>query len=525
MVRSFFEYAGRDPARVAVVHTDGRQVTYGEMRDDANRLSNFLWDRGLASGDVIACLLPNSYQLMAVVRGAAQLPLHLTPVNWHLTAPEIAYILRDSGAKVLFTADPFVERAEEAAAEAGLPAGAVVALALAPEGGAARLTGPVGAASAAIPRDRAAGNRMLYTSGTTGRPKGVRRPLRGVVPDEAAGSAVARARRYGVDHEDGVFLGLAPMYHASPLAYADQALDVGHRVVLLERWNRERVLEAIAEHGVTWLYLVPLMMQELVALPEDERAALRVGSIRSIVHTAAPCPPHVKRAMIDWLGPVLVELYGGTEGSATVITSEEWLTHVGSVGRALPHVSLRILDDDRDEVPVGEVGTVYFRNEEMSFAYLGDPAKTAASRLDGHVTLGDLGRLDEDGYLYLSDRAADLIISGGVNIYPAEIEHALLELPGVTDACVVGRPDEKWGESVHAVVVADRPGTEEEIAAALGAELRSRIAGYKIPRSWAFAEELPRSSAGKLLRREIRESVADDRADAPHLGQDAGPVL
>ncbi|OLT11032.1 hypothetical protein BJF79_24765 [Actinomadura sp. CNU-125] len=202
-----------------------------------------------------------------------------------------------------------------------------------------------------------------------------------------------------------MFLGFAPMYHASPLAYADQALDVGHRVVLLERWDRGRVLRAIAEHGVTWLYLVPLMMRELVALPEDERAALRVGSIRSIVHTAAPCPPHVKQAMIDWLGPVLVELYGGTEGAATVITSREWLAHVGSVGRPLPHVSLRILDEDGNEVPVGQVGTVYFKNEELAFVYLGDPAKTAASRLDGHVTLGDLGRIDEDGYLYLSDRS------------------------------------------------------------------------------------------------------------------------
>ncbi|MBE1536838.1 AMP-binding protein [Actinomadura algeriensis] len=508
MVRSFFEYADNDPARVAVVHTDGRRITYGEMRDDANRIGNFLWDRGLAPGDAVACLLPNSHRLMAVVRGVTQLPLYLTPVNWHLTAPEITYILRDAGAKVLFTADPFVELAERAAADAGLPAEAVVVLSPAPDDGASRPPCPVTAASATTPRDRGAGSRMLYTSGTTGRPKGVRRPLRGISPEEAAGAALARARRYGVDHEDGVFLGTAPMYHASPLAYADQALDIGHRVVLLERWNRERALEAIAEHGVTWLYLVPLMMQELVALPEDERAALRTGSIRSIVHTAAPCPPHVKQAMIDWLGPVLVELYGGTEGAATVVTSQEWLTHVGSVGRALPHVSLRILDDEGNEVPAGEVGTVYFKNEELSFVYLGDPEKTAVSRLDGHVTLGDLGRLDEDGYLYLSDRAADLIISGGVNIYPAEIEHALLELPGVTDACVVGRPDEKWGESVHAVVVVDRPGAHDEVAASLGAELRTRIAGYKIPRSWAFAEALPRSAAGKLLRREVRESAA-----------------
>jgi long-chain acyl-CoA synthetase len=506
-VRNFYAYADADPTRVAVVHTDGQEVSYAEMRADANRVSNFLRARGLADGDGVTTLLPNSYQLMAVVRGATQLPLYLTPVNWHLTATEITYILTDSGAKVLFASDPFLEVAREAASMAGLPADTVVEIATTTEGP-SRLSGPVGQASDTEPEGMGAGNRMLYTSGTTGRPKGVRRPLRGVSPVEAAGSALARARRYGADHENGVFLGLAPMYHASPLAYADQALDVGHRVVLLERWTRDTATAAIAEHRVTWIYLVPLMMQELVALPEEERAALDLSSLQSIVHTAAPCPPHVKQAMIDWLGPILVEVYGGTEGSATVITSEEWLTHVGSVGRPLPHVSLRILDDDRNEVPVGTVGTVYFKNQELDFVYLGDPDKTAASRLDGHVTLGDLGRFDEDGYLYLSDRAVDLIISGGVNIYPAEIEHALLQLPEVSDVCVVGRPDDRWGESVHAVVVTSREGTADELAVQIEGELRVGLAGYKVPRSWAFVEELPRSAAGKLLRRSVRESVA-----------------
>jgi long-chain acyl-CoA synthetase len=357
---------------------------------------------------------------------------------------------------------------------------------------------------------------MLYTSGTTGKPKGVRRPLRGISPEENASAALARAKRYHADHEDGVFLGLAPMYHASPLAYADQALDVGHTVVLMERWNRDGFVAKVAEHGVTWAYLVPLMMQELVAAPEAERATYDLHTLRSIVHTAAPCPPHVKQAMIDWLGPILVEVYGGTEGSATTITSEEWLTHIGSVGKPLAHVSVKILDEDRNEVPVGTVGTVYFKNNEMSFVYLGDPEKTAASRLDDHVTLGDLGRFDEDGYLYLSDRAVDLIISGGVNIYPAEIEHALLELDGVTDVCVVGRPDERWGENVHAVVVTDRPGTETELAEGLEQELRVKIAGFKVPRSWAFVDALPRSAAGKLLRREVRETVATP-ATAPSI--------
>jgi long-chain acyl-CoA synthetase len=507
-VRNFYSYAANAPDRVAVVHTDGQSVGYGELLADVNRVGNFLLAQGAGRGDAVATLLPNGYQLLAVVRGTMQLPMFLTPINWHLTATEISYVLADSKAAVLFTAEPFVELARAAASLAGLAPERVVPLAVLGPGGGSRLSGPVGAACPEQPPLRGAGQRMLYTSGTTGRPKAVRRPLRDQSPEQAAGSALARAKRYNADHEDGVFLGLAPMYHASPLAYADQSLDVGHTIVLLERWNRELVLETVERRRVTWMYLVPLMMQELLALSAQERAKLDLSSLRSIVHTAAPCPPHVKRAMIDWLGPILTEIYGGTEGGATVITSAEWLTHVGSVGRPLGNVSLRILDEQHDEVPTGEVGTVYFKNEDMSFVYLGDPEKTAAARFDGHITLGDLGRVDEEGYLYLSDRAADLIISGGVNIYPAEIEHALLQLPGVEDVCIVGRPDDRWGESVHAVVVTSRPGTDSELADAFEAGLRVHLAGYKVPRSWAFVDALPRSATGKLLRREVRERAS-----------------
>lgn len=506
-MRTFYHYAETDPDRVAVIDPGGEIISYGEMLSDCNRIGNFLASRDVKSGDTVAALLPNGYPLMATVRGVTQLPLYFTAVNWHLTATEIAYILQDSGVKILFTSAPHTTLAYEAVSAAGLPAETVVELVVSPQGHGSRLNGDVASASDSTPAGLAAGNRMLYTSGTTGRPKAVRRPLRNISPVEAAATAVARAERYGAGHEEGVFLAVAPMYHASPLAYADQALDVGHRVVLMDRWDRDGALAAIAQHGVTWIYLVPLMMQELVAIPDADRADLATNTVRSIVHTAAPCPPHVKQAMIDWLGPILVEVYGGTEGSATVITSQEWLTHVGSVGRPMAGVSVRILDENRNEVPVGTIGTVYFRNDSLPFVYHGDPAKTEGSRIDGHITLGDLGRFDADGYLYLSDRAVDLIISGGVNIYPAEIEHALLTLPDVNDACVVGRPDDHWGESVHAVVVTSRDGDDNERAAALEAELRTLIAGFKLPRSWAFVDALPRSEAGKLLRREVRLSV------------------
>lgn len=506
-MRNFFSYAQHYPDRPAVITPDGVTITYGQLRADANRVSNLVLARGVGPGETVAALLPNSYEMLAVQRGVLQLPLYFTPVNWHLTAREVGYILGDSGARLLFVTPGYGEAARAAVREAGLDESMIVVVNHdgGPEGG--RMTGAVDGVGARVPDRLAAGQRMLYTSGTTGRPKGVRRALSGATPEQASIAAVERAALYQADHEDGRYLSVAPLYHAAPLSYADQALDVGHTVVIMPKWSAPEALTLISEHRITWTYLVPLMFQELLALPPNVREAADTSHLRSVIHTAAPCPVAVKRAMIEWWGPILVEIYGGTEGSATAITSQEWLRKPGSVGRARKNVSIKILDGLGRPLPPGEIGTIYFENTALPFVYLNDPDKTAASRVGGHVTLGDVGYLDEDGYLYLSDRGADLIISGGVNIYPAEIEHALLELPSVRDACVVGRPDPHWGESVHAVVVTDATGPHEDLEQRLVAGLRERIAGFKVPRSFEFVTALPRSETGKLLRRDVRARV------------------
>jgi len=509
-MRNFFSYARQDPERPAVITADGVTITYGQTLADANRVSNLILSRGVRPGETVAALLPNSYEMLAVQRGVLQLPLYFTPVNWHLTAREVSYILRDSGARLVFVTDTYEDLVRSAVRDAGLDQSMVVVIghASGPDGG--RLTGAIDGVAATTPEGQAAGQRMLYTSGTTGRPKAVRRALTGASPEQASVAAVERAALYQADHEDGRYLSVAPLYHAAPLSYADQALDVGHTVVIMGKWSAADALDLITRYRITWIYLVPLMFQELLSLPPEVREAADTSHLRSVIHTAAPCPVAVKRAMIEWLGPILVEIYGGTEGSVTAITSEEWLRKPGSVGRARKNVSIKILDEQGSPLPPGEVGTIYFENTALPFVYLNDPEKTAATRVGGHVTLGDIGYLDEDGYLYLCDRSADLIISGGVNIYPAEVEHALLELPGVRDACVVGRPDPHWGESVHAVVVVDTPEGREELEQRLTAGLRERIAGFKVPRSFEFVGALPRSETGKLLRREVRARVVEE---------------
>ena len=502
--RNFARYAAEDPDRPAVVDADGG-FTYAELLSAANRLSNGIVAAGVRRGETVAVLLPNGRHIVLAERAVTQLPLYFTPVNWHLTAGEVAYILVDSGAVLLLTVRGFLDTALAAADEAGLARDRVVVLDD-PGFTAGQDDGP--------PPGRSAGQRMLYTSGTTGRPKGVRRALPDRTPEENAALAVNRAALYRSDHEDGRYLSVAPMYHAAPLAYAVQGLDVGHTIRVLPRWDPEAALAAIDEHAITWMYVVPMMLSQWLALDREVRDRYDVSSLRSLLHTAAPCPIPVKRAAIEWFGPVLNEIYGGTEASATFIDSTDWLAHPGSVGKARATVSLRIVGEDGRDLPPGEIGKVYFANSAMPFEYHRDPQKTADSTVDGHVNLGDIGYLDAEGYLYLCDRGADTIISGGVNIYPAEIEQALAGHPDVLDSCVIGAPDPQWGERVHALVVL-RGGVPagEETAEALRAYLRGEIAGFKVPRTVEFRAGLPRSDAGKLLRRVVREEFWGDRRE------------
>lgn len=503
MSRDFDHYVTAAPTRPAIITADGTVIDYAEAGQRADLVSRLLEACSVREGDVVCTLLPNGADLITIQRGVLRMPVYLSIVNWHLTAREVAYILEDSGAALIFTTVELEPTLREAVAAAGLDP-SIVVLVDAPLDDPRSMIARTSTLPAGRPESTGAGQRRMYTSGTTGKPKAVQRSLSGRSAADASRFWVKRAETYGLDEEAGVYLSVAPLYHAGPSSYVEQALDLGQTIVLLPRWDAAAAVAAIRRFEVTWVYLVPLMMQDLLRLPAAERV---VPSLRRVFHTAAPCPPTVKRAMIEWLGPVLTELYGGTEGSCSIITSPEWLAHPGSVGRALGNVRIEIRDDDGRVLPAGEIGRIYFENGTLAFVYSNDAEKTAATRIGNAVTLGDIGYLDEDGYLYLCDREADVVISGGVNIYPAEVEHAIVEVDGVLDACIIGVPDERWGESLHAVVVLDetRSGLESDSTAdALMAELRTRIAGFKVPRSFEFVDHLPYSESGKLLRRQIR---------------------
>jgi long-chain acyl-CoA synthetase len=348
---------------------------------------------------------------------------------------------------------------------------------------------------------------MNYTSGTTGRPKGVRRPLAGTVPEESdLGAALVTG--YGVDPAatDDVHLLACPWYHTAPLIMSAPSLHLGHTVVIMERFDAAGLLELVERHRVTLTHLVPTQFVRLLALPDEVRQRADVSSLRHVIHGAAPCSPDVKRRMIEWWGPVLDEYYASTEGvGGTIIFSDEWLSKPGSVGKARAGNEIVILDDDGTVLPPGQVGTIY-SIPRTDFEYFKDAEKTERSKQGKYRTVGDVGYLDEDGYLYLSDRKSDMIISGGVNIYPAEVEMALFGHPKVLDVAVFGIPNDEWGEEVKAVV-APAPGVEADDAlrADLLAFLEGRIARYKLPRSIDFLPELPRDPSGKLYKRKLRE--------------------
>jgi long-chain acyl-CoA synthetase len=353
---------------------------------------------------------------------------------------------------------------------------------------------------------------MLYTSGTTGRPKGVRRPLADVDPDTAAALASMLSGLFEIAPGDGVHLAAGPLYHAAPLAFGTGALHLGQTVALMDKWTPERTLQLIDRRRVTTTHMVPTMFHRLLALPDEVKARYDTSSLRNVIHAAAPCPVDVKRRMIEWWGPVIYEYYAATEGGGTYVNSQEWLEKPGTVGRPFPGATIKIFDDEGNELPPNEPGTVYMGSPLGQFEYHGDPEKTRASRRDGMFTVGDIGYLDDDGWLFLCDRKADMIISGGVNIYPAEVEAVLLSHPDVGDAAVLGVPDEDWGEAVKAVV---QPAEGAAVGPQLEQDLltycRSKLAAYKCPRSVDFRSELPRYPTGKLYKRLLRDEYWQGR--------------
>ena len=485
---SFWRWAAEDPGYVAIIEPDGRTITAGELAARAHRVAHGLRALGLGRGDTVAAVLENGAAFLELYLAATEIGLYLVPINLHLAGPEIAYIVADCDARVVVAS----ARTAKVCARAGV---------------ATRTVDEIAAGQPdALPDDRRAGAVMTYTSGTTGRPKGVRRPLPDVPPEPIAEALSLFLALFGIGPRgEAVHLVVAPLYHTAVTSFASKHLDLGHTVVLMDRWTPEEMLDKIARHRVTATHMVPTQMRRLLALPEELRARADVSSMRHAIHSAAPCPVELKRRMLDWWGPVVYEYYAASEGGGTLATPADWLAHPGTVGRAWPISRIEVRRDDGSPCAPGEVGTVYMSMGPHKFAYHKDEAKTASTWSGDFFTVGDAGSLDADGFLYLSDRKSDMIISGGVNIYPAEIEAVLAEHPAVADVAVFGIPDDDWGEQVKAVIEPAAGPGDEALVAELRAWCKERLAGFKIPRSFDFTRELPRDPSGKLYKRKLRD--------------------
>lgn len=494
---------------VLAVRSPHGDRTYAELNAHANQIARMLRAAGLQPGDGVALLCANRPEFVEVMQAANRSGFRLTPINWHVTADEAAYIVADSGAKALFADVRFagVATAAVAGAAAGGDRPAVRVSIGGDIDGFAAYDESLAAHSGDDLPDPRLGGTMLYTSGTTGRPKGVQREMTGSM--SAAAAASVQMLRDAMQLQAGVDATLVtgPLYHAAPLAFAlSLPLACGTTVVLMDGWDAEETLRLIQNCRITNTHMVPTMFHRLLALPEAVRERYDVSSLRLIWHGAAPCPVPVKQAMMDWLGPILWEYYGATEGLTTIVNPQDWLARPGTVGRPEPE-QVVIRDDAGKDLAPGEPGTIFIKApDEGRFRYHGDDAKTAGAYQGDYYTLGDIGYLDADGWLYLTDRSADLIISGGANVYPAEVEAALIMHPAVADVAVIGVPNEEWGEEVKAVVEL-RPGTEatDLLAGELIAFARERIASYKCPRSFDFVDELPRTDTGKLYKRRLRD--------------------
>jgi len=477
---------------------------------EGNRFARTLDAAGVPARAGIAALLPNVPELLFAYRGASWSGRTWTPICWHWKPDEVRHVVRDSEARALVVHASFAEPA--LAACAGVPERARFSV-----GGdipGFRRWEEVSEHPDAPLPDPVAGDTLLYTSGTTGRPKGVLRPPRAPHPPPGPTGVAGRAmlERAAGAAVRGPHLVAAPLYHSGPNTYCEGAVLLGADIVLLDRWDAREFLRAVEREAVVSTFLVPTHFVRLLRLPPEARAAHDLSSLKLVVHGSAPVAAPVKRQMIAWLGPVLFEFYGGTEGGGVGISSPEWLAHPGSVGRPAPGLEVHVLDADGQACPAGVAGDVYFRGNP-AFEYKGDPDKTAAGRRGDLVTIGDVGYLDAEGYLYLCDRRADVVISGGVNIYPAQVEAALLEHPAVADCCAVGVPDEEWGETLLAVVQPE-PGRAAgpALAEELLAHCRARLAGYQVPRAIEFAARVERTETGKLARRTIRDRY---RGSAP----------
>ena len=497
-------YSAIKPNKIAVVDRFGEH-TWLKLNERVNQLANYFREAKLAPNDGIALLCSNRVEFIEVMMAAFRTGTRVTPINWHLTGEEIGYIVDNSDAKIFIAEHQYANKLETLASfapriEQSLAIGGGIS-------GYQDYEKELAKCNNENIAEPVHGGTMLYTSGTTGHPKGVYRKERPVLlPDHS---------EIGFNTEDPVALCTGPAYHAAPLM-----LDVltpivsGATVVMMDRWDPEQTLKLIEHHKVTNCHMVATMFHRMLLLPEETRNQYDISSVIQIIHGAAPCPVHVKRNMIDWFGPVLIEYYAATEGGGGfLVGSEEWLTKPGTVGKPGPEFDNKILDDDFNPVNVGETGTIYMRApDEGRFVYYKDESKTDSSYRGDYFTLGDMGYFDEDGYLFLTGRTAELIISGGVNIYPQDIDNEVMQHPAIQDVCSIGVPNEEWGEEVKSVVqLKDGIEPSDKLAEDIREFARRRLPGFKCPKSIDFAEDLPRLPTGKIQRRLVRAPYWEGR--------------
>jgi long-chain acyl-CoA synthetase len=503
-------HARTQPDKAAVIMGgSGETVTYAELDEGSNRLANLLRSRGINTGDSIAICMENNAPYLVTTWAAQRSGLYYTAASSRLTPGELEYIVNDCGAQAFITSYDKRDLAADLLdkmpnVHTRLMIGGVI------DGFESYEEAVSGQPATEVP-DATQGQDMLYSSGTTGRPKGVKIPLSGNPVENLTGVATLGQLLYGFTPEM-IYLSPAPLYHAAPLRFCMAVHQAGGTVVVMEHFDAVEYLRLVEEHKASHTQVVPTMFVKMLKLPEDERAKFDVSSLKICIHAAAPCPVPVKQQMIEWWGRIIFEYYAGTEGNGFVAcNSDEWLEHPGTVGKALLG-TIHIVGEDGSELPTGESGTIYFEGG-ATFEYHNDPEKTKGSRnQQGWSTLGDVGYLDDDGYLFLTDRKAYMIISGGVNIYPQEAENVLVLHPKVVDAAVFGVPNEEMGEEVKAVVQpVDMADAGPQLERELIAYCKEQLAGFKCPRSIDFEAELPRHPTGKLYKRLLKDRYWEGR--------------
>ncbi|MCW2530341.1 MAG: Long-chain-fatty-acid--CoA ligase [Pseudonocardiales bacterium] len=505
-------FAESAPDRPAVIMGNtGEVVTYRELDERSNQIAHLLRSRGLGPASILAVCMENNSSYHILQWAARRSGLYFVPINYHLTADEVAYIVNDSGADALVTSAATAELAAQLTTEL-IPSVKTRLILGAEVSTWENLADAVADQPVTKIDDELEGDILQYSSGTTGRPKGIKRPFTVRPISLAADMTVAFLQAIGFS-EGGIFLSPAPLYHTAPIVWSSGVHRMGGTAVVMERFDPVKALELIQQYKVTHSLLVPTMFVRMLKLPTEQRLSFDVSSLQTVIHAAAPCPVEIKRQMIEWWGPKISEFYSSSEvAGATFITAPDWLEHPGSVGKPMlgtPHV----LDDEGNELGSGEIGQIWF-DGGVPFEYHNDPEKTKnAWDTHGYSTVGDIGYVDAEGYLYLTDRKSFMIISGGVNIYPQEAENVLIEHPKVYDAAVFGVPNPEMGEEVKAVV---QPKNAADAGPELEAELiaycKSKLAGYKCPKSIDFRDTLPRSDTGKLFKRELQQEYKEKAA-------------